>query len=175
MAEAHGILYENILKRNGVAPPVRGRQKRRERDTVPPLLTELESAGRQVDALVNSLIATTLFALLNDATATLTQVWQLVGRIGREAAIYPADSVHLALALQTGCGMLVTDDGDFLDKIECCQSTLIQPYRAQEFSYIANLPPFQFCGLQESISIIPGRAGRRRPAAKPTLDRLGFR
>ncbi len=175
VAEAHGVLYQNALERNGVAPPVRAGRVKKVRDTVPPFLTELENAGRQVDTLLSSLQATTSFALLNDATPNITQVWQLVGRIGREAAIYPADSVHLALALQTGCAMLVTDDADFLDKIECCRDTLIQPYRAREFSYFPNLPPFQFCGLRESTSIIPGRPQRSRPAAIRTLNGLGFR
>ncbi len=174
-AEAHGVLYEKFLEKNGAPRPVRGGKQRSFRDTIPPIISELEAARRQLNSLLTTLQTTTSFLVLNDTNPDATQVWQLVNQIGHEAAIYPADSVHLALALKSGCSMLITDDGDFLDKIECCQETLIRPYRESEFSYIRNLRSFDICGVRQSTSIIPSRPQSTRQGAAATLDTLGFR
>lgn len=174
VAEAHGVLYGKALERNGVLPPVRGGNTKNVRDILPPRVIELDIASRQIDALIHTLRTTTTFSLVSDAALSEARVWQLVGRIGREAAIYPADSVHLALALQSGCSMLIADDADFLDKIEYCLNSLIHPYRRHEFSHISNLPPFTACGVWKLRSYL-SEPPQRRDSATQILDRLGYR
>ncbi len=174
VAEAHGVLYEKAMVSSGVPRPIHGGRERNVRYTIPPGQAQLEKASQQLDRLLNELQATTQFLLLNDANPGATKVWQLVNNIARETAIYPTDSVHLALALQSGCATLIAHDTDFLDKIEHCLDSFIRPYRQQEFSHIPNLPPFQACGVVNLPCNIPGKPSRR-DGAREMLSRLGFR
>ena len=48
-------------------------------------------------------------------------------RFAEEAGVWAPDSIHLAIAIDSGdCTIFVTDDGDLLDKIDSCQADFIQ-------------------------------------------------
>jgi hypothetical protein len=171
MTECHGILYGKELSRRGITIP--GRAGINPRNYLPPDRPSLNAAHRQVVALLQTLQTTTDFQLWPDQSRDAVPTYQLAMQIGREAGIWPTDSMHLALALESDCTMLVTDDRDFLDKIDCCHASLIQPYRRQQFSQLQSPPPFQAHGLIPTTCRIPGQ-GRRRPSAMQALITLGF-
>lgn len=174
-AEAHGIVYKEELNQPHVRTTIsRDSYRRGEiRNTIPPRRAQLQAADRRVEPLLQILQTTTDFQLLPDPGSDSEELWELVAHLARKAAIWPADSVHLALALQSGCSMLISDDGDLLDKIECCQRTLIQPYRRTAFSEI-RLPIFRGHGIEQRASIVPKRKHPSREPAIQVLNSLGF-
>lgn len=170
-AEAHGIVYREELQQ--VTIPSNSYRGSRIRDTIPPRRAQLQAADQRIEPFLQILQTTTNFQLLPELGSNSVELWDLVAQLARKAALWPADSIHLALALQSGCSMLISDDGDLLDKIECCQRTLIQPYRRTEFSEI-RLPLFRAHGIDQRDSIIPHRRHSNREPAIQALYALGF-
>lgn len=170
-SEAHGIFYRKALEKAGYPKPSHSNYLR---NIVPPVSAELNAATLLTNSVLANLQTTTDFAVLPQAGHDVVAFWNLATRLGHEAAIWPADSVHVALALQEGCTMLISDDNDLLDKIECCQTNLIQPYRQTEFSQISPLPAFQAHGVRQVTCNISGHTVRLHPPALQALRGLGF-
>lgn len=172
VAEAQGVLYGILLKEKGVSPPY---QNIHVRNIMPPRVSELNQAKNQLDNVIKDLMVTTDFSFWRDSGSSASQIWPLVVQLGQEAAIWPADSVHLSIALYSGCSMMVSDDRDFLDKIDYC-ATLIKSFRQNEFSQLGNTPEFEACGVDQSArTISPSPANRRRLSAIQRLQKNGFR
>jgi predicted nucleic acid-binding protein len=169
LTECQGVLYENELTNRGVRIP----PSVRPRNLLPPDRPSLNTANQQVVKLLQTFQTTTRFFLLPDSTRDTLPTWQLTQEIGKVAGIWPTDSIHLAFALENDCTILVTDDKDLLDKIECCQSSLIRPYRRKQFSQLNIIPPFTAYGLMPTRCRIPGRSSLRASAMQ-TLNALGF-
>lgn len=173
VTECHGVLYKGELTSLRVPKPTRAGKSRSLRDTVPPNAAALTAATLAKDALVQTLMTTTDFLLLPDPGRVATPMWELAMRFAAEAGIWPPDSIHVATALESGdCKVLVSDDGDLLDKVDSCQTHLIQIYRQQQFSMLAAPPPFNAYGILQTQSELPTR--RVRPSAMQALNALGF-
>lgn len=169
--ECQSILYEEELKSRGVVPP----KSKKLRDIVPPNKAALSAATKKVEALKQTLFATTHdFLFLPDPSRVSMQLLQLTQELTSEAGFYPPDSIHLALALESDCSIIVTDDRNFLNKIDCCQAQLIQPYRRRRFSQLPTSPPFHAHALEPTTTKISGQRNRNRLPALQALNALGF-
>ncbi len=173
VTECHGILYRKELERLGTPVPFRGGRERPLRDTVPPVLPALGVATNQVNTLINTLQTTTAFLILPDTNKDSTPLFKLTVRFAEEAGLWAPDSVHASIAMESGdCQILVTDDGDFLDKIDSCQATFITPYRQNQFSELTAPPPFNAYGILPTVSELPTHHARQ--SAMQALNVLGF-
>lgn len=171
ITECHSVLYRNELTRLGVPQPMRGNRRLDLRNTIPPVQAALAVATQQKNALLQTLVNDTNLTLLPDADRNALPILQLSTLLAEEAAIFAPDSVHVAIALESGdCQMFITDDHDLLDKLDLCQQTVIQPYRQQQYSQLPTPPPFDSYGLVPTTN----HAGANRPSALQVLNTLGF-
>jgi hypothetical protein len=175
ITECHSVLYRKELERLGIARPIRGGRPRDVRDILPPNQAALTIATQQKDSLLQVLSTTTDFLILPDANSNASPMLQLTIRLAEEAGIWAPDSIHLAIALESGdCQLFVTDDSNLLDKLDSCQPHLIQPYRQQQFSMLPTPPPFVAHGILPTVSQLPSQIGHARLSAIQTLNVLGF-
>lgn len=172
IAEAHGVLYGKKLEDIGIVIPLPRGRVRGNRNVFPPRSTELLSAKSDLDNLLSVFSTTTRnFTILPGDLST----FQLVIRIGEETAVWPADSIHLAFALQSGCSMIVATDNDLLNKIDYYRTSFIVPIRQAVFSQIfATLPPFQCHGLVQTRRNRGTTLPRQRLSAYDELTNMGF-
>lgn len=176
ITEAYSHFYKKELEQSGVSlSDYRGNSKDA-RYVLPPDHVALAASYAKVDNLIlNTLQTTTTFQLWPGNRDT-TPIWQLHKEISRQTGIWPTDSMHLAIALDSDCSMLITDDGDLLDKIDHCQNLLIQPYLQQKFSLLPTIPTFDAHAISPSPrSKIPTQPIRVSPSAIQALNALGFR
>lgn len=172
ITECHSTLYEQALRRRGVQPPPRRRDRRY---ILPPNQAALADATQETESLLQLFRTTTAFELLPDLGKNAPSIFGLTMRFAAEAGVWAPDSIHLAIALDSkDCTIFVTDDADLLDKLDSCQADFIQPHRQQQFSMLPVPPPFNGCGINTTVSTLPGQQGRRRPSALQTLNALGF-
>jgi len=172
IAEAQGVLYGDKLTRNGITHP----RRKNVRNIIPPVVTELTSAKGEIDTLLLTLQRSVNFTLWTPTPADSAHFWSLVIELGHEAAIWPNDSIHLASALLSGCSMFVTDDADFLDKVDYCNPSFITPFRNKEFSHVlATLPQFQCHGIEFSNRMLASGRSNQRRHVKQELGALGFK
>lgn len=175
ITECHSILYEEALRRRGVQPPQYRRGPGARRNILPPDQAALADATLEKNALLHIFQTTTDFILLPDIRKDATSIFNLTMRFAEEVGVWAPDSIHLAIALDSGdCTVFVTDDRDLLDKLDSCQADFIQPYRQQQFSMLPLPLPFNGCGIDTTVSRLPGQQGRRRPSALQSLNALGF-
>ena len=175
ITECHSILYDEALRRRGVQPPPHRRGSRNRRYILPPNQDALADATREKNELLQTFQTTTDFMLLPDPGKDASSLLNLTMRFAEEAGVWAPDSIHLAIALDSGdCTIFVTDDGDLLDKLDSCQADLIQPYRQDQFSLLPALPPFNGNGINETVRQLPSQAGTIRPSTIQALNALGF-
>jgi predicted nucleic acid-binding protein len=173
VTECHSTLYEKELRRLGTAPPVRAGKRRGLRETLPPIAAALAVATNQVDALLNTLQSTTAFLLLPDTNRDAVPLFDLTMRFAKEAALYAPDSIHAAIALGSGdCQILISDDLNFLDKMDSCQASFVVPFRQTQFSELATPPTFNAYGILPTVSELPSH--HARASAMQALNALGF-
>jgi predicted nucleic acid-binding protein len=176
ITECHSVLYRKALEQLGIARPMRGGRRRDLRNLLPPNQAALITATQQKETLLQTLSTTTDFRILPAASSDSSRLLQLTMRLAEEAAIWAPDSIHVAIALESGdCQIIVTDDGDLLDKIDDCQAHLIQPYRQQQFSMLPTPPSFNAYGVARTTSELPSQRGLTRLSALQALNALGFR
>jgi len=139
------------------------------RDIIPPESQHLRNAQKSIEAVLIYLKGKTLFQPLSEVEPGF---FELVNQLSTEHAIWPADSVHLAFALSEGCSLMISDDGDLCDKIECA-SSFIQSYQTKAFSQVS-LPPFRAAGLKTLRSQLPKYSSTERETAFDVLKNLGL-
>lgn len=169
--EAQGILYEDLLKRNGIVPQ---QGVRNVRNNIPPMAAYLQTASTQIN---NELLN---FQRTIDFHVWLPSVpppafWDLVKQLGEEAAIWPNDSLHVASAVLSGCSLFITDDKDLLNKIDYCNNSFIKTYRSKEFSQvITSLPSFTCHGFERTSRVVSGLRQVNRQSVAAALRKVGF-
>jgi predicted nucleic acid-binding protein len=171
ITECHSVLYRNELARLSVQRPRRGGRRLDLRNTVPPIQAALAVATQQKNTLLQTLFNDTDFTLLPDADRNALPILQLSMLLAEEAAIFAPDSVHVAIALESGdCQIFITDDQDLLDKLDICQPNVIQPYRQRQYSQLPPPPPFDSYALVNTTCY----TGANRSSALQALNALGF-
>ena len=172
ISEAHGVLYGALLKDAGVRKP---KHLNNIRDIYPPRPAELEEAHTRIETVIQELHTDTDLLLWPVPQRGTAEIWDLSHKIGTTTGTWPPDSVHLAIALHSGCSLFVSDDKSLLNRIDYCSDTLINPYRAQEFTDSAGLPTFVGCGLERVDCRDLSIRRKRRMTALQVLHKQGFR
>lgn len=149
MAEAQSVLYKSSCGAAGIVGPARGGSQSSDvRYLMPPDAASMTDSSSRLAETFKMLMDDASLSILPDPGADSNSFWTLVNKLVRGGMFFPNDCVHLAFALQEGCSLILTDDYDFQEKVDYLQSSLIQPYRAQQFPYITDLPAFHACGLR---------------------------
>ena len=173
LAEAHSVIYRDCARSAGHTDPSPNASSRSDpRYFLPVHVQSVIKANTIVMSVLMELQEQTDFVLLPVGDISQLGFWPLVQQIVLMGVGFPADSVHLAIALEAGCSLLITDDNDLLRKVDYIADPITKPYWTANFGDSPDTPPLTACGVGVWNNVYPGDG--KRPSAIQHLNNLGF-
>lgn len=150
--ETHGRIYSKLLEEKDHITwqrEVRGHkwEKKDPRTYFPAKAHRLQEATEILEARYGELERTCNFHT-EDPDDSYTRVMMIVNELAKQGAIYPQDSLHLAISIRLGCRLFISDDSDLLDRLKTAPCHQLVQDQLQERLLPLKALPFEALPLR---------------------------
>jgi len=166
-AEAHGVIYGKYLEGEGIGKQIQLNSSSGKKDAgksprtlYPPRVDLLEKATELLNLSYSVLKNQCRFSeWLPNGPESLSDVMSTARDICRHCAIYPPDSLHVAVALDLLASYFVATDRQLLDHLQW-DKVYLQNLVSEKLRYVSNpMPPF------EAVSLVSMKRWHPNPTA----------
>ncbi len=152
--ETHGRIYSKLLQtKDGITweQEIRGHKwaYKDPRTYFPVKGERLQNAVETLEEKYDVLANICNFHTEDPDDDSYARVMLIVKELAMFGAIYPQDSLHLALSLRTGCMLFVSDDSDLLDRLSTAPCKKLVQEKLTESLYPLTAPDFEALPLKK--------------------------